>query len=398
MHATIDPPTATSTTISFVVRHLIPKNYYFYTLNDQAGRQLTEGAVKGTGATRTVEEGIAEALATQPAGTYELRVFEADEFDSEAMVPTADARPDVRSFQFVSAPPEPPAPAQPPQVVRLDRSASTPTTDEVLSVLVLAATNARSFAFYKAFVDTIVCEPRVGSVFGADTYRKLRRATVDFLELVHGPFVENGTALAAYLTANGVLPYVDGIAQRFPDAISGDSCSDLNPDLLSEPFPIELIWSYWHEEGGLVQTLNHILARFQNRRVGPGRDPLARFDLDPLRPAAAHPLGLGRGRGLPAHRAPAGGRVRVRVRAAADRPGRSPTPATWSNGGAEFLEAFHTLLHEALTCSSRRTTTRRCNARRLPGAQRAARDAPRARRGRQQPVRRPAHRRPAPRC
>ena len=38
------------------------------------------------------------------------------------------------------------------------------------------------------------------------------------------------------------------------------------------------------EEGGLVQALNHILARFQNRRVMRGRDPLARFDLNPLRP------------------------------------------------------------------------------------------------------------------
>ena len=34
----------------------------------------------------------------------------------------------------------------------------------------------------------------------------------------------------------------------------------------------------------LVQTLNHILARFQNRRIAPARDPLARFDLNPLLP------------------------------------------------------------------------------------------------------------------
>ena len=47
---------------------------------------------------------------------------------------------------------------------------------------------------------------------------------------------------------------------------------------------MELIWSYWHEEGMLVQTLNAILARFQNRRLRDGADPLARFELDPLRP------------------------------------------------------------------------------------------------------------------
>lgn len=46
---------------------------------------------------------------------------------------------------------------------------------------------------------------------------------------------------------------------------------------------VELIWNYWLEEGMLAQTLNVILARFQNRRL-PGRDPLARFDVTPLLP------------------------------------------------------------------------------------------------------------------
>lgn len=46
---------------------------------------------------------------------------------------------------------------------------------------------------------------------------------------------------------------------------------------------VELIWNYWLEEGMLVQSLNVILARFQNRRI-PGRDPLARFDVTPLLP------------------------------------------------------------------------------------------------------------------
>jgi hypothetical protein len=47
---------------------------------------------------------------------------------------------------------------------------------------------------------------------------------------------------------------------------------------------VELIWSYWHEEGMLVQTISAIALRFQNRR-GPGnRDPFAHLKLDPLRP------------------------------------------------------------------------------------------------------------------
>ena len=49
------------------------------------------------------------------------------------------------------------------------------------------------------------------------------------------------------------------------------------------PCLMELIWSYWHEEGMLVQTTNAIALRFQNV-ARHGRDPLAEFALDSLRP------------------------------------------------------------------------------------------------------------------
>jgi hypothetical protein len=53
---------------------------------------------------------------------------------------------------------------------------------------------------------------------------------------------------------------------------------------LNEPCFVELIWSYWHEEGMQVQTMNALTRRFQNVR-GPGdRDPLAMVEIDPLRP------------------------------------------------------------------------------------------------------------------
>lgn len=53
----------------------------------------------------------------------------------------------------------------------------------------------------------------------------------------------------------------------------------------NSPTLIELIWSYWHEEGMLVQTMSKIALRFQNRRA-PGKqiDPLAELEIDPLRP------------------------------------------------------------------------------------------------------------------
>ncbi|HEX2094547.1 MAG TPA: hypothetical protein VHG28_19235 [Longimicrobiaceae bacterium] len=54
---------------------------------------------------------------------------------------------------------------------------------------------------------------------------------------------------------------------------------------LDSPCLLELIWSYWMEEGMLTQTISTITRRFQNvRRPGRGPDPLAEFELDPLRP------------------------------------------------------------------------------------------------------------------
>jgi hypothetical protein len=52
---------------------------------------------------------------------------------------------------------------------------------------------------------------------------------------------------------------------------------------LTHPCFLELIWSYWHEEGMLMQTINTILMRFQNVRLS-DRDPLANMEIDPLRP------------------------------------------------------------------------------------------------------------------
>jgi hypothetical protein len=47
---------------------------------------------------------------------------------------------------------------------------------------------------------------------------------------------------------------------------------------------VELIWSYWMEEGMLAQSMYVISRRFQNIRNG-DRDPLANFAIDPLRSA-----------------------------------------------------------------------------------------------------------------
>ena len=89
-----------------------------------------------------------------------------------------------------------------------------------------------------------------------------------------------------------VLPYLRDVRDRLADiplkpaAAIPRSAYGILRSHLTAPLAVELFWSYWHEEGWLAQTLHAILARFQNRRITPdGRpDPLARFDIDPLRP------------------------------------------------------------------------------------------------------------------
>lgn len=91
-----------------------------------------------------------------------------------------------------------------------------------------------------------------------------------------------------------VLPYfkliVDKLSEvplKNPQDLNGgeDVCYGILKSKLQGPPLMELIWSYWHEEGGLVQTMNALSLRFQNvRRPGAGPDPLANMAIDPLRP------------------------------------------------------------------------------------------------------------------
>ncbi len=99
-----------------------------------------------------------------------------------------------------------------------------------------------------------------------------------------------------------VLPYLAVIRRKLPDipikttlfenavprnqgdlAEIFDNCFGLLQEKLENPCLLELIWSYWHEEGMLVQSMNAISRRFQNIRSSV-QDPLANLEMDPLRP------------------------------------------------------------------------------------------------------------------
>jgi hypothetical protein len=107
-------------------------------------------------------------------------------------------------------------------------------------------------------------------------------------------------------TAGGddVLPYLYLISQKLKDLPLKDQifpvfnvlfgrqnaqkeankCTGLIRYKITCPIMIELIWSYWHEQGMHAQTMYAIRDRFQNRRTGPAPDPLAAMEIGALRP------------------------------------------------------------------------------------------------------------------
>jgi hypothetical protein len=104
-----------------------------------------------------------------------------------------------------------------------------------------------------------------------------------------------------------MLPYLATVADSFPGSPMGDNAQDWIQDYkvkegakkideccaawlecksekLRSPMLIELIWSYWHEEMALVQTMNAIMLRFQNVQGSRSGAALANIEIDPLRP------------------------------------------------------------------------------------------------------------------
>jgi hypothetical protein len=123
-----------------------------------------------------------------------------------------------------------------------------------------------------------------------------------------------------------------------------ETCFGILKEKLTSPCMLELVWSYWHEEGMLNQTANAVALRFQNIRSGRG-DPLAFMEIDPLRPLnnlmwgyiqdEQHRLTLVRRAYEYSHHygLPLQGKAVPQLQPADNR--------------SKFLEAFHNLLYQA---------------------------------------------------
>jgi hypothetical protein len=218
--------------------------------------------------------------------------------------------------------------------VALQRSAAIPTTDTALYVAIRQHAQAIGFPRYSDFIDRVLCAGQVQDVgdlgapsiaerrddldnrptiHGVDAYGLLRLATEVFLILECGLVIRASdynpndevtrlgeavslsaitqrlqTYLGQQYGAAGGLPYLRRIVEALlpPDRRVErlPYCDGILKNRFSCPSMIELIWSYWHEEGMLTQTLNAISLRFQNKRSPGGRDPLGYMEIDPLRP------------------------------------------------------------------------------------------------------------------
>lgn len=192
---------------------------------------------------------------------------------------------------------------------------------------------------FKGFREFLGSKPAVSSTagkanewpaFGTRPYRVLRDDAHEYVKT------------SKISTFDDLLPtgYPEGKLKETDKQFPGVNPRGGEP---SEYLPgVELIWNYWLEEGMLVQTLNVILARFQNRRLT-GRDPLSRFDITPLLPLRNRLWGYAEDEV---------NRLTVRRRAAEYEYeygfpliGRAvPRPATLVERRTGFLETFHQIL------------------------------------------------------
>ncbi len=104
----------------------------------------------------------------------------------------------------------------------------------------------------------------------------------EYLKALPGEIAPAGKTLP-YLKL--IIAQLDGLPTKPDECLGlGGDCYGILRSRVQYPCMLELIWSYWMEESGLVQTMKALSLRFQNKRSRNLRNPLERIALDPLRP------------------------------------------------------------------------------------------------------------------
>lgn len=175
---------------------------------------------------------------------------------------------------------------------------------------------------------------------------------------VQPPFADTGKAkfeeaLAAQIGKNPNLStYLELVRSRLSELPTLDVFSLSNDrsgifiDRIESPLLVELIWSYWMEQGMLVQAMNAIALRFQNAASPELANPLRNLATDPLRPLSNLLWGYVQTAGS---RLPIARRVHeYKYAYGLDLAGKAVPAARVVESRSRFLEAFHTLLQAAL--------------------------------------------------
>ncbi len=267
----------------------------------------------------------------------------------------------------------------------LQRSDADPSDDQAFWVAIRNSTASIGFENYSRFINRVLCREDTTDGedalladrrptatarlhFGVDAYQLLKAATEAFLILRCGIHIDRGTyreseersrlghaadfgnitsRLSDYLGTG--LPYIKTVLSKLRDEIDeGDIGLPFCDTLLNgnpyQPCLLELIWSYWHEEGMLVQAINAISLRFQNKSPS-DRNPLTQLELSPLRPLSNLLWGYIQDepfRLTVARRAQEYGHHYGLNLVGKAVPSRRP-----ADNRSKFLEAFHSLLRRA---------------------------------------------------
>lgn len=132
-------------------------------------------------------------------------------------------------------------------------------------------------------------DKRRGPFIGVNEYNMLKFGT-EFYMLSNSAL--SSDEIKNYVGTDQILPYYEHLSDSYKEAEkeysninsnAGGERQDYITQRFKSPFFIELIWSYWMEQGMLVQAMNLINLRFQNISTG-NMGQLSRFDVSPLRP------------------------------------------------------------------------------------------------------------------
>ena len=143
----------------------------------------------------------------------------------------------------------------------------------------------------KSRASSLVRKIRKATLGSTITFEKFQKTVDDLLNkpgsglALNGPENYFGLRSFAALKEAAHTFLTSGLANSQSDYLHdlAGSLEGKEPKSRLNIFP-ELIWAFFMEEGHLVQTMNAICLRFQNRRLPQGFQALASLDIDPLRP------------------------------------------------------------------------------------------------------------------